>query len=159
MSKDIKSVANHFANTDHKIVADDRVEEMMRTARKLAVRYRANEERGIRFNIAPRGTDTVQSLLDTLKDTVKEWTEASKDQVDPIIMIHELNALVENETLHLELQEDLCDMPTLGLTIAAVVLYLTSNGVVEPNLNNFVGLLFADTDGDCGGTPPAHTLH
>ena len=132
---------------------------MTRTARKLAVRYRADEECGIRFNIAPRGPGTVPSLLDTLKGTVKEWTEASTDQVDPIIMIHRMNALVENETLHLELQEDLCRMPTLGLIIAAVVLYLTSNGVVEPNLNNCVALLFADTDGDYGGTPPAHTLH
>lgn len=31
--------------------------------------------------------------------------------------------------------------------------------MVEPNPNHCVGLLFADTNGDCGGTPPAHTLH
>jgi hypothetical protein len=157
MSKDIDSVDNHFANTDHKIVADDLAEEMTRTARSspcgiVPIRNAASALTSRRGARAP-------CLLDTLKDTVKEWTEASTDQVDPIIMIHKMNALVENETLHLELQEDLCHMPTLGLTIAAVVLYLTSNGVVEPNLNNCVALLFADTDGDYGGTPPAHTLH
>ena len=129
-------------------ISEDRAADMIASATRLRVAFRADEKFGIAFMIRPSdGTTTVQDVLELLADSVTRWS--GQEKKDPIVILALLNMSCGTAERLEHFQHDLAGNKELALTVAATVLFLTSSSVIEPDINNSLSFI----------PEAAHTLH